>query len=65
MSECRPVRHPVSPVLEYKKLTMLEQVQYRKKLTQYNIFWSRVLEENDGCWNADADGSFLDANAQQ
>ncbi len=37
MPECRTVRHPVSPVPDWKKLTMLEQVRYQTKLTQSGI----------------------------
>ncbi len=38
MPECRTVWHPVSPVPDWKKLTMPEQVQYPTKLTQSGIF---------------------------
>ncbi len=38
MPECRTVWHPVSPVPDWKKLTMLEQVRYRTKLTLSIIF---------------------------
>jgi hypothetical protein len=41
MPECRTVRHPVSPVPEWKKLTMPEQVRYQTKPTQSSIFWVR------------------------
>ncbi len=41
MPECRTVRHPVSPVPDWKKLTMPEQVRYRTKLTQSGIFLVR------------------------
>ncbi len=37
MPECQTVRHLVSPVLDWKKLTMLEQVRHRSKLTQSGI----------------------------
>jgi hypothetical protein len=37
MPECRTVRHPVSPVPDWKKLTMPEQVRYRTKFTQSGI----------------------------
>jgi hypothetical protein len=38
MPECRTVRHPVSPVSDWKKLTIPEQVLYRTNLTQSDIF---------------------------
>jgi hypothetical protein len=38
MLECRTVRHPVSPVPDWKKLTMPEQDRYRAKLTQSGFF---------------------------
>jgi hypothetical protein len=38
MPECWTVRHPVSPVPDWKKLTIPEQVRYRTKLTQSGIF---------------------------
>jgi hypothetical protein len=43
MLECRTVRHAVSPArgqsgTGLKKLTMPEQVRYRTKLTQSDIF---------------------------
>ncbi len=38
MPEFRTVRHLVSPVSDWKKLTMPEQVRYRTKLTQSGIF---------------------------
>ncbi len=41
MPECQTVRHPVSPVLDWKKLTMLEQVRYRTNLMQSGIFLVR------------------------
>jgi hypothetical protein len=41
INKCRTVRHPVSPVLEWNKLTMPEQVRYRAKPTQSGIFWVR------------------------
>jgi hypothetical protein len=41
MPECRTVRHPVSPVPDWKKLTIPEQVRYRTKLTQSGIFLVR------------------------
>ncbi len=41
MPECRTVRHPNSPVPDWKKLTMLEQVRYRTQLTQSSIFLVR------------------------
>ncbi len=40
-AECRTVRHPVSLVPDWKKLTMPEQVRYRTKLTQSGIFLVR------------------------
>ncbi len=63
MPECRTVWHPVSPVLDWKKLTMPKPVRYRTKLTQSGIFlvWYRtkILDAD-----ADAGVSFLDADAQ-
>ncbi len=41
MLECQTVRHPVSPVPDWKKLTMTEQVRYWTKLTQSGIFLVR------------------------
>jgi hypothetical protein len=38
MPECQTVQHPVSPVPDWKKLTIPEQVRYRTKLTQSGIF---------------------------
>ncbi len=38
MPECRTVRHSVSPVPDWKKLTMPKTVRYRTKLTQSGIF---------------------------
>jgi hypothetical protein len=38
MSECCTVRHLVSPVSEWKKITMPEQVWYWTKPTQSGIF---------------------------
>ncbi len=35
MLECRTVRHPISPVPDWEKLMMPEQVRYCTKLTQY------------------------------
>jgi hypothetical protein len=61
--KCQTVRHPVNQVLEFKKLTILEQVRYQPKLTQSGIFlvqyWTRIQD-----WNADAGVSFHDADAQ-
>ncbi len=44
MPECRTVWHPVSPVLDWKKLTTSEHVWYWTKLTQSDIFlvWYRT-----------------------
>jgi hypothetical protein len=46
MRECRTVRHPVS--LDWKKLTIPEQVRYRTKLTQSGIFvvryWTKIRD---------------------
>jgi hypothetical protein len=39
--ECRTIRHPVSLVLDRKKLMMPEQVRYQTKLTQSGIFLVR------------------------
>jgi hypothetical protein len=48
MLECWNVWHQVSPVLECKKLTMLEQVWYQTKLTQSGIFlvryWTKIRD---------------------
>jgi hypothetical protein len=48
MPECRTVRHPVSPVPDWKNLTMPEQVQYRTKRTQSGIFivryWTKIRD---------------------
>ncbi len=52
MAECRTVRHSVSPVPEWTKKLMLEPVQYRN-----NGDW------DTGCWNADAGGIGVDADA--
>ncbi len=41
MPKCRTVRHPVSPVPDWKKLTMPKQVRYGTKLTQSGIFLVR------------------------
>jgi hypothetical protein len=41
MPEYRTVWHPVSPVPDWKKLMMPEQVRYQTKLTQSGIFWVR------------------------
>jgi hypothetical protein len=41
MPECRTVQHPVSPVSDWKKLTMSKPVRYRTKLTQSGIFLVR------------------------
>ncbi len=41
MPECRTVRHPVSPVPDWKKLTMPKPVRYRTKLTESSIFLVR------------------------
>jgi hypothetical protein len=41
MPECWTVRHLVSPVPDWKKLMMPEQVRYRTKLTQSGIFLAR------------------------
>jgi hypothetical protein len=41
MPEWRTVRNSVSPVPDRKKLTILEQVHYRTKLTQSGIFLVR------------------------
>ncbi len=48
MLECLTIRHPVSPVPDWKKLTMPEQVRYRTKLTQSGIFlvryWTKIRD---------------------
>ncbi len=41
MPECRTVRHQVSPVPDWKKLTIPEQVRYQTNLTQSGIFLVR------------------------
>jgi hypothetical protein len=41
MPECRTVQHPVSPVPDWKKLTMPKPVRYRTKLMQSSIFLVR------------------------
>jgi hypothetical protein len=43
MPECRNVWHPISPVPDWKKLTIPKQVRYRTKVTQSGIFlvWYR------------------------
>ncbi len=41
MLECRTVRHPVSPIPDWKKLTMPKPVRYWTKLTQSGIFLVR------------------------
>ncbi len=59
MPECWTVRHPVSLVPDWKQLMMLKQVQYRTKLTQSSIFFTRLK-----FGIADVGVSFLDADAQ-
>jgi hypothetical protein len=48
MPECRTVRHPVSPVPDWKKLTMPEQFWYWIKLTLSSIFlvryWTKIRD---------------------
>ncbi len=41
LEKCRTVQHPVSPVPDWKKLTMPKQVRYRTKLMQSGIFLVR------------------------
>jgi hypothetical protein len=43
MPECRTVQHLVSPVPDWKKLAMPEQVRYRTKVTQSGIYLVRYL----------------------
>jgi hypothetical protein len=43
--ECRTIRHPVSPVPDWKKLTMPEPGRYRNKATQSGIFLVRYRTE--------------------
>jgi hypothetical protein len=45
LSECRIIRHPVSPVTDWKKLTMPELVRYRNKVSQSGIFLFRYRTE--------------------
>jgi hypothetical protein len=45
LPECRTVPHPVSPVPDWKKLTMQELVRYRNKTTQSGIFLLRYRTE--------------------
>jgi hypothetical protein len=54
MPECRTVRHPVSPVPDWKKLTMSEQVRYRIKVTHSGIFKVRS-------WTKSRDAGMLSA----
>ncbi len=49
ISECRTVQHPVSPVPDWKKLTMPEQVRYRTTKTQSVIF---LLRYRTKIWDA-------------
>jgi hypothetical protein len=49
MPECQTVRHPVSLVPDWKKLTMLKPVRYRTKLTQSGIF---VVQYRTKIWDA-------------
>jgi hypothetical protein len=49
--------------LNEEKKIMLELVWYQTELTQSGIF-GPVPDRNDGCRNADASISFLDADAQ-
>jgi hypothetical protein len=48
MPKCRTVWHPVSPVLNCKKLTMQEQVRYWTKLSQSGIisvwYWTKIQD---------------------
>ncbi len=48
MLECQTVQHPISPVLDWKKLMMPEQVRYWTKLTQSGIFlfryWTKIRD---------------------
>jgi hypothetical protein len=62
--KCCSVWHPISPVPEWKKLTMPGLIRYWTKLTQSSIFLVRYQTEIDGCWNAVAGVSFLHADAQ-
>ncbi len=64
MPDCQTVRYPVSPVPEWKKLTVPEPVRYRSKLMQSGIFFIPVPDWNHGCRNTNASVSFLDAYAQ-
>jgi hypothetical protein len=59
--KCRPFLYPVSPVLEWKELTMLEQVRYRTKPMQSGMFGVRYRTK---ILDADAGVSFLDADAE-
>ncbi len=48
MPECRTVRHPVSPVPDWNKLTMPEKVRYQTKLSQSGLFlvryWTKIRD---------------------
>jgi hypothetical protein len=45
MAECRTVRHPDSPELEWKKLMMPEPVRYRTKTRQSGSFLLQYRSE--------------------
>jgi hypothetical protein len=45
MQECQTIRYPVSPVPEWKKLTLSELVRYRTKPMQFGIFLVRYRTE--------------------
>ncbi len=44
--KCRTVRHPVSPISEWKRIQMPEPVRYRNKGTQSGMFWYRTETSN-------------------
>ncbi len=54
MPECRTVRHPVSPVLEWTKILMPEPVPYRN---------ATVPDWDTWCRKADADSIYADGDA--
>ncbi len=59
--KCWPFLYPVSPVLEWKEITMLEQVGYRTKPMQSGMFGVRYQTK---ILDADASVCFLDADAE-
>jgi hypothetical protein len=63
MPECRTVRHPVSPVTDWKRMPMPRPVRYRKKGPIPVSEWP-VADRVVRYWNADAGGISLDTDAQ-